>query len=176
VGQEDVQQVCIPQEHPAEDILPDGSLPDCNIEMVDVHSPEVDHPASHNALPISPSHAMPPPLTDSSLQLAAEFSISPTIIRSRSVEPPLGMLAPEFNISPASSQPTISSPSPNPNSTFLTVVANRTSEMPSRPMTRSRSRSRSPTRFTPAERATVRRTPPVKKAPSSKGKPRSRRG
>lgn len=71
---------------------------------------------------------------------SAASPISPNIVRSNSVEPPIGLLARNVDMSPPSSQPTMSSPSPLPRPQLLAVplVGN------TGPMTRSRSRSRSP--------------------------------
>lgn len=71
---------------------------------------------------------------------SAASPISPDIVRSTSVEPPVGLLARNVPMSPSSSQTTIPSPSPLPPRQLLEVNAHR--EMRG-PITRSRSRSRS---------------------------------
>jgi hypothetical protein len=100
--------------------------------------------------------------------------VTPSIIRHHSVEPPEGLLASTtFRVSPPSSQPTMPSPSPLPNSNRLTVHAPRdpppsTDSLAPGPVTRSRSRSRSPSHI---PSVTTSRTP----TPSKKGKGRARK-
>ena len=88
---------------------------------------------------LSPSASVPPPCTLPSIDAPPASPISPDIIRSHSVEPPLGLLAPAFHLSPASSLATIPSPTSNNHADYLT------SQVHSGPITRSRTRSRSPT-------------------------------
>jgi len=72
--------------------------------------------------------------------LSAPSPIFPSIIRYHSVDPPAGMLTSGFHISPPSSQPTIPSPSPNPNRRLLAVPPH-SADTHMGPVTQSRSRS-----------------------------------
>jgi len=122
---------------------------------------------------------LPPPSDDGLMDvtpmesLSIPSPISPDIIRSNSVEPPPGLLTTIFHISPASSEPTIPSPSPLPNQRMLVVpYINR--DVHAGPVTRSRSRSRSPSFHPPSDAAPRERTP-EKKLTSRRQKPLGRK-
>jgi len=123
----------------------------------------------------SPAIRQLPPPSDNGLMdvalmesLSIPSPISSDIIRSNSVKPPLGLLTTVFHISPASSQPTIPSPSPFPNQRMLVVpYINR--DVHAGPVMWSRSQSQSPS-FHPPSDATPRERTPEKKPTSRRQK------
>jgi hypothetical protein len=146
-------------------------------------STSVPHPGTTSPLsapPSSPAPRVPMAFNTPTLQ-----SPQPTpprtpsdIVREHRVEPPAGMLAPHFRLSPPSSQPTIPSPTPNRDSRLLdpqtadAAHSNSPAVADTHRVIRSRSGSRAVT--TAAE--TSRAVSPMKRSKSSRSKPSSKRG
>jgi hypothetical protein len=146
-------------------------------------STSVPHPGTTSPLSAPPSS--PAPRVPMAFNTPTPQSPQPTpprtpsdIVREHRVEPPAGMLAPHFRLSPPSSQPTIPSPTPNRDSQLLdpqtadAAHSNSPAVADTRRVTRSRSGSRAVT--TAAE--TSRAVSPMKRSKNSRSKPSSKRG